>query len=674
MKVIELKDVWEKYRIKYIEEGKVFWEDFWTLKGINLGIEKGETLAIIGENGVGKTTLLKLIAGLITPDRGEIKVEGKVSALLEPGLGFHPELTGRENIYLSASLFGLKKENIDSLFEEICDFASLGKFIYSPLKYYSQGMFVRLSFSIAVHLFPDILLIDEILTVGDIGFQKKCISKLFELKNKGLTLILVTQDLALAKMLAKRGVFLRKGEIVEDGSIEKVISSYIESIKREEIVEKKEEKKEVISYNRLKLISEEGRIKIFWEGRELTCDNGLYTAIYIEDKWYHSFDFPIKVKKINEKTLQIITDYPPLSLKEYIKINILTEKEIFLEIEMELEEETLLSNFDIRLEVASFYQFWMTNEEEGCFSGKFVNEIIPVRLRNHRAKELGLKGKEGFPNFIFSINNIDNWLSSIYKRKENSEKIVLQFSKIIPRRNQKSLPGRYNFFSGRIILDKDLVKEQTVSLFYPLLKKEDLEFIFAEGRGKIFGENKEITTGLGMYTSFRVKGIWYDSSLALWEIRRKNSKEIEVLGNWFYIPVSQFWKISLLDNQKILWRVETEISEKADLELEQISLMFISEYKNWIAQDVYRGNFLEEFSEDYDILPFRFFYGRANELKSSGQNLPLLIFRDLNKDNSFRAVVGNSDNLYKARLFQFQKNLSGEKLKGYFLGEVELTK
>ncbi|MFN7169920.1 MAG: ABC transporter ATP-binding protein, partial [Candidatus Omnitrophota bacterium] len=270
MKIIELKDVWERYRIKFIENGKVFWEDFWALKGINLEIEKGETIAIVGENGAGKTTLLKVIAGLLVPDRGEVKVEGKVSSLFEPGLGFHPELTGKENIYLTASLFGLKKEEIDSLFEQICDFADIGKFINSPLKYYSQGMFVRLSFSIAVHLFPDIFLIDEILTVGDIGFQKKCIHKLFELKDKGLTLILVTQDLSLAQKIAKRGIFLKEGKIIKDDSIEKVTSSYIESIKKEETSNKRETKKEIISVDRLKLLAEEGSIKIFWEGKEIT--------------------------------------------------------------------------------------------------------------------------------------------------------------------------------------------------------------------------------------------------------------------------------------------------------------------------------------------------------------------------------------------------------------------
>ncbi|MFN7170050.1 MAG: hypothetical protein ACK4NT_02265, partial [Candidatus Omnitrophota bacterium] len=492
---------------------------------------------------------------------------------------------------------------------------------------------------------------------------------LFE-ADSGEGIIQNTDDFFNARIIKIRKIleegFLFRGRIILGE--EKELRNYLEEKRRIE------EKKRSISCGRLKLLAEEGSIKIFWEGKEITKGKGLYTAINSLNKWYHSFDFPIKIEKLNEKNLAIIVYYPHLSLKEYIKLNILTEKEISLEIEMELEKEILFSNRDVRLEVISIYQTWLTDEEEGFFSEKFFNGISPVRLKNNRVKALGLKEKDGLPHFIFSINNTGNWLSSLYKRKEEDEKIVLQFSEIIPKKNQKFFPGRYTFFKGKIIFDRELARKEIISCVYPIIKKEDLEFVFAEGRGRIFWKDMEITSGLGMYTSFRVKGIWYDSSLAIWEIRENTSREIEVLGSWPYISLSQFWKISLSDVGKILWRVETEIAEKTDLELEHIGLMFIPEYKNWIAQNIYKGDFSEEFSEDYDILPFRFFYGRADELKSSVPGLPSLIFRVLNKDNSLRAMIGNSDYLYKARLFQYQRNLAGEilKLKEHFLGEVEL--
>jgi lipopolysaccharide transport system ATP-binding protein len=147
MKVIQFKDVSEKYRIKFICDGRVFWEEIWALKDVSFEVERGESIGIIGENGAGKTTLLKLIAGMLTPDRGEVKVSGRVSSLMELGVGFHPELTGKENIFLNATLYGLNKEEIEAKFSQIADFSGIGKFIDAPIKYYSQGMYMRLAFA-----------------------------------------------------------------------------------------------------------------------------------------------------------------------------------------------------------------------------------------------------------------------------------------------------------------------------------------------------------------------------------------------------------------------------------------------------------------------------------------------------------------------------------------------
>jgi ABC-type polysaccharide/polyol phosphate transport system ATPase subunit len=675
MEIVRFKDVWEKYRIKFIHEGRVFWEDFWALKGVSFSLNKGEALAIMGENGAGKTTILKLIAGLLMPDRGEVKAEGKVSALLEPGLGFHPELTGKENVYLGASLFGLTKEKTDSLFGQIEDFAEIGKFMDSPLKYYSQGMFVRLAFSLTIHILPDILLIDEILAVGDIGFQKKCINKISELRENGLSLIFVTQDINLAKKLVKRGIFLKGGEIIIDDSIERASFFYLESIEKEEKGILEEEAKRQIGLGRLRLLGEEGGLRIFWEEKELTQAKGFYTAICSENKWYHSFDFPTKIEKQEKDSLLLSVDYPLLSLKEYLRIKILEENEIDLEIEMELDKEIIFLNRDIRLETSSLYQSWITSEEEGEFSQDYINEISPVRLKNSKVREIGLKGRSGLPDLTLKISEGQGrQISSLYKKKEKTERIVLQASEMIPKKNQIFYPGRSIFFKGKIILDRALERKKAITTNFHRIKNRDLEFVFEEGKGKVFWKNKELTLGLGMYTSFRSSGIWYDSSLAVWKVREKSSTEIEILGDWPYIPVSQIWRVLISDIQKISWKVETEIYDKANLELEQINLMFNPGYKSWVAENAFKGDFLDEFCEDYDILPFRFFYGPVNELKASGPHDPYFIFRSLGKDDSFQAVIGNTDSLYKARLFQYQRNLLTEELKGHFWGEIQLLK
>ncbi len=197
MVVVQFKDVWEMYRIKFVIAGKSRPENFWALKGINFEVQKGEVLGIIGENGAGKSTILKLIAGMLKPDRGEVSVSGRVAGLLELGSGFQPELTGMENIRLIAALFGLKASQIQDKYDDIIHFASLGKFIHAPVKCYSQGMFVRLAFAIAVHVDPDIFLIDDTLAVGDEYFQRKCLKKIFEIKNQAKTIIFVSHDMAM---------------------------------------------------------------------------------------------------------------------------------------------------------------------------------------------------------------------------------------------------------------------------------------------------------------------------------------------------------------------------------------------------------------------------------------------------------------------------------------------
>lgn len=197
------------------------------LKNINLTIKKGESVALIGVNGSGKSTLLKLMTKIIYPNKGTIEVNGKLTSLLELGAGFHPDFTGRENIYFNASIFGLTKKEIDGRLDDIIEFSELKEFIDSPVRTYSSGMYMRLAFSVAINVNAEILLIDEILAVGDAHFQDKCYKKLKELKDSGKTIVIVTHSLGHIKELCDRGVWLNQGNIVLDGEITEVVDSYI---------------------------------------------------------------------------------------------------------------------------------------------------------------------------------------------------------------------------------------------------------------------------------------------------------------------------------------------------------------------------------------------------------------------------------------------------------------
>lgn len=197
------------------------------LKNINLNIKKGETVALIGVNGSGKSTLLKLMTKIIYPNSGEVKTIGKLTSLLELGAGFHPDFTGRENIYFNAAIFGLSKDEIDERIDDIIEFSELGDFIDSPIRTYSSGMYMRLAFSVAINVDAEILLIDEILAVGDQHFQDKCFNKLEELSKGDKTIVIVSHSLDSIKSLCNRAIWINNGEVAMDGESSKVIDEYL---------------------------------------------------------------------------------------------------------------------------------------------------------------------------------------------------------------------------------------------------------------------------------------------------------------------------------------------------------------------------------------------------------------------------------------------------------------
>jgi ABC-type polysaccharide/polyol phosphate transport system ATPase subunit len=204
-----------------------FHRDFWALQSVSLDIARGETFCIIGENGAGKSTLLQLVAGILQPSGGSITVNGRVSALLELGSGFNPEFTGRDNVYLSGAILGFSSAEIDAKYKSIEEFAEIGDFINQPVKTYSSGMAVRLAFSVAIHVDPDILLVDEALAVGDIYFRQRCMRKVHELRAMGVTILFVSHSMADVKALGDRTLWLDKGNSRELGDTDKVVSKYL---------------------------------------------------------------------------------------------------------------------------------------------------------------------------------------------------------------------------------------------------------------------------------------------------------------------------------------------------------------------------------------------------------------------------------------------------------------
>jgi ABC-2 type transport system ATP-binding protein len=233
---IEVSDISKQFVLRHTRSIKeaVVWlakgrkgdlsEKFHALKNVSVDVQTGETVALLGLNGSGKSTLLKHISGVMLPDSGTVRTRGRVAGLIEVGAGFHPDLSGRDNVYLNGAILGMTEQQIDDRFDDIVDFSEIGQFIDTEVKFYSSGMYLRLAFSVAVHTDPEVFLIDEILAVGDEPFQRKCIDKIQELARNGKTLVVVSHDLDLVSRICARGILLEHGNVLFDGPIHDAVA------------------------------------------------------------------------------------------------------------------------------------------------------------------------------------------------------------------------------------------------------------------------------------------------------------------------------------------------------------------------------------------------------------------------------------------------------------------
>ncbi len=245
-------------------------EEFWALRDVSVSVPKGSMYALVGHNGSGKSSLLRIMAGIHRPTTGAVKTTGRISALLELGAGFHPDLTGRENIYLNAAILGLSKKETDSLYGQIVEFSGLSEFIDTQVKYYSSGMYVRLGFSVAVHVDPEILLVDEVIAVGDEEFQRRCMDHLNKLRRKGVTIVLVTHGLSVVQSMCDEATWLDHGVIQAQGEANEVVNQYISRVNQAEIDRMTQEVAEgvegasnfgsVVSLERVELLDSAGNV------------------------------------------------------------------------------------------------------------------------------------------------------------------------------------------------------------------------------------------------------------------------------------------------------------------------------------------------------------------------------------------------------------------------------
>jgi len=652
MPIIKFNDVWEMYRIKFILGGKASWEDFWALQGINLSMEKGEILGIIGENGSGKSTILRLIAGMLKPDRGEIEVLGSVSGLLELGAGFQTELTGRENISLQCELFGLRADQGKERFQQIIDFAEIGKFVDAPVKCYSQGMFVRLAFAIAVHMDSDIFLVDDTLAVGDEYFQRKCIKEIFKIKQKGKTVVMVTHDMAMLQRLCARTMFLKHGILIKDEETSKVVSFYSQTVgspKGIAIIEKK----------RLNLVFNNGKLLLNWDGKLITSACGAYTTFGVSDVWYNSYQAEWDVQEFNGSLVATGRFYH-LAMAQIWRIEVCENYEVRWDIEIEMEKATRLPEVYVNLALIDGYKKWFADSEQGEFpvimeENKYWKSMS---LKNSSSACIGLNSQqsssERLPAILFEQSRLRyHGQADILNSEYISPGRILQY-KSVPSSNPSNQASRYICFSGKIIVDVVDINDH--------ISKAQKEFMISNGKLKVIFDNGRLIALFGnsvltkadhMYSAFLMKQRWVTSDSAFWTLEKEADNKMVARGFWNNLGISQIWSINLCDEYSFTWDVDIEVNQEIAIEQQRLRCFFSEGFKVFFSEFI-SEKFSDVFNDtDVDLLKRCVSSGRVGLQDPSG-SLPSLSLTFSEKLGNFIKVF-NSDYYSKARLLHLEK-------------------
>lgn len=597
---IKLQDVWLKYRIEFKESGRFISEDFWGLKNISFEVKQGETLGIIGENGAGKSTLLKVIGGMLKPDKGSFEVYGRVAGLIDLGGGFQKDLTGKENVYLISSLFGLSRKQAEARYDEIVKFAAIGRFINAPVKCYSQGMLMRLGFAIAIYVDPDILLLDDSFVVGDMYAQNKCINKLFELRDQSKTIILVSHDLSIAKRMCSRGIFLREGRIVKDSLIGSVCDYYTETVGDKKGIAILEEGQSGLVFNN-------GRLIIRCKEGAVTVRNGGYSAMTLSGREYLSTSADWQIDRVDGpdgKGIIATGSWPDIPVLEHWKLFFLSERELIWEITIESSQGLLPERCQTSIIFQDGYKNWFTVEGEKSFSKAFLHGeewqcgLIDdslntvVGLRGDNAQEVAL------PVVIFDrLSNNQQARCRIGNTGSANAGRVLDYVVFPDGLDPECHTFKRTVFHSKLIFfDPSNTEKISEFLSNARVLMRDAIFISSGALGVscrereigIYWNERLITRNAGFNTKFKYQDRSYSAIEGNWSISKENSRQIRVVVSWSALPgLRQIWciRVNNDENNTVTWEITLETDEERKIINRQAELLLSKEYPQWFTAE-----------------------------------------------------------------------------------------
>jgi ABC-type polysaccharide/polyol phosphate transport system ATPase subunit len=596
MSAISLKDVWLKYRVGFKEGSKVVTEDFWAIREVNMDISRGEAVFIIGENGAGKTTLLKVIAGMLKPDIGEVKINGRVSALLEIGAGFQKDLTGKENIYLTSSFFGLTREQVDSRYRDIVEFASIGRFINASVKHYSQGMYMRLAFAIAIHVNPDILLIDDVFAVGDLYAQQKCIDRMFQLREAAKTIIFVTHNVETAKRFCQRGMLFKDGRIINQGLPKEVISYYLRTIGDKKGIG-------VLQGRDLGLVFNNGKLILNWRNDNITKEWAGHTSILTDGNRYSSLQADWHIKEAGDKRVVLegrCWDLPVLQLWE---IRLDDEKnELSLKIDFDIQQDCPFEEFKICFMFRDEYTLWFDPFRKEAFGADDLKEEFLWKHAGDQEETAGFIGLGTDSSCGVSLPSVvleddlyfPGKILSIRNTNREFKARTLESGITYPRTGRINLgKGLYTLFHNKIKVIKEAAAEEYYRKDSPasilsktIGDKAGLSLTVEScNRVEIYWKERKISAAMGLKTVFSCDGRVYESGDYPWIIHKISDNHVCISIRWPDVPLRQFWDIELLGYNLLSWKVYIGVYDKTVIKNNEFRAMFSPAYLRWFTAE-----------------------------------------------------------------------------------------
>jgi len=588
------------------------------LAPMTLAIEAGESVGIIGRNGSGKSTLLKLIAGVSEPTSGTLAVHGSVASLLELGAGFHPMLTGRENIYLNAGLLGMRHAQTDACFDAIVDFAELGEFIGQTVDTYSSGMYVRLAFSVAIHTDPDIFLVDEVLSVGDEGFQRKCRARILELKDAGKTILFVSHDLGIVNTLCERVILLDQGQVLSRGGTQATIDFYLRQIGHASAVHR-------MTSGKTEAVFNHGRLSIFHAQREITAPAGITMQFFGMGHYHLSTVAEWTLAKATNTEFEAEGALPRLPVTIFLRVR-LEDDTVAIEAAWENHRPVELSNAALHCFFPTSITRWYFGAETGTFPEITFNDrqwcnVVPA---SHEAGDCFLLDDDPAESGAVRISAENTVPLQLDNTDYMAQARLAHVTEAFPSSACPMPPGRRALASLAIACGVENSAAEAAR--QEALTARTISFTSGGARMDagaivIAGDDAALSANLHLHVQLKAGGMWIMSQSLQWKVARRESARVVAAGHSSRLPLLMEWTISPMEAGFEV-TVALVAEEAVALDEFNVSLNLSDAFVNWTTaheQGRFEGG---TYAEGWRHLNAD--YAPGNWIQAGGEGIPTI--------------------------------------------------